>query len=153
MRYPQLIIHEPDGTVARGLRELVEKERWVLRQPKRIDSGIRLLAGGQPCVLVLRAGRDMTREMTLLERSRRLAPETPVVVITEPENVALNGLAWHLGASCVLGPKQTRDTLPGVITGLMKRASGHGTRLEPEDVPGAPSASPRGIPPEDDADD
>jgi hypothetical protein len=142
MRYPQLVIHEPDGALARALREFAEQKRWVVRQPKRVDSCIRLLASGQPCVLVLRAGRDMTREMTLLERSCWLCPETPVVVVSEPENIPLNGLAWHLGASCIVAPKQTRELLPGVVAGLMERACasprGAGSPAampEPEELP------------------
>jgi hypothetical protein len=32
----------------------------------------------------------------------------------------LAGLAWDLGARCVLFPPQTRDQLPGVVAGLME---------------------------------
>jgi hypothetical protein len=142
MRYPQLVIHEPDGALARALREFAEQKRWVVRQPKRVDSCIRLLASGQPCVLVLRAGRDMMREMTLLERSCWLCPETPVVVVSEPENIPLNGLAWHLGVSCIVAPKQTPELLPAVVAGLMERSCANPrsaraplATLEREDLP------------------
>ena len=38
MRYPQLIVHDSDGWVARQLAELAGESRWLLREPKTRDA-------------------------------------------------------------------------------------------------------------------
>jgi hypothetical protein len=124
MRYPQLVIHEEDGALARALRPLAEARtpRWVLRQPRRLDSCLRLLGRGHPSVLVLKAGHDVVREMTLVERVGADIPEAGVVVIAAAASPALAGVAWHLGAGYVFTAEPTPETLVEVVQGLMERS-------------------------------
>ena len=127
MRFPQVLIYEGDGRLAALLRETLalgqggDKRRWALRSPRLASSCLRLLRGAGPSVLVLKLGRDPKRhEMPLLEQVTWLYPDTATVVVSELDNPALAGLAWDLGARCVLFPPQTRDQLPGVVAGLME---------------------------------
>src|SRR6516225_5729686 len=98
MRYPQILVYESDGRLAELLRREQSLENCSLREPRRMESCLRLLAGGCPSVLVLKAGRDLIREMTLLERVCSLYPAVTQVVIEEIGTAALVGLGWQLGA-------------------------------------------------------
>jgi DNA-binding response OmpR family regulator len=124
MRYPQVLVYENDGRLAELLRRESESRRWSLREPRRQESCLRLLARGGPSVLVLKVGADLTREFTLLERVAWLYPEAAVVVVSDTENPALAGLAWDLGASFVLFPPFLRHQLPEIVTGLVEPHSG-----------------------------
>jgi hypothetical protein len=72
-------------------------------------------------VLVLKLGRDLEKELSVLEQATRLYPETPAVVVGDAVNAVLEGLAWDLGASYVLFPPQPREQLPEIVAGLMGR--------------------------------
>jgi hypothetical protein len=119
VRYPQLLIHEGDGRLAALLREPARDAKWALREPRRLAECLELLARGGPAVLVLKLGRDLERELTLLERVARLCPEAAAVVVCDTEQAALAGLAWDLGARCVLPPAEARDDLAAVVAGLL----------------------------------
>jgi hypothetical protein len=131
MRQAQLLVYEGDGALAALLRPAAERRRWSLREPRQAERCLRLLASGGPGVLVIRAGRDLEREMTLLERVRWLHPETACVVVGDADHGRLAGLAWDLGAAYVHLPPQPRDSLPEIIAGLM---------------PGGEKAPPGGLP-------
>jgi hypothetical protein len=122
MRYPQLLVYEGDGRLAAQLRPVAEERRWSLREPRQPGACLRLLRRGGPSVLVLRAGRDLERELTLLERVCWLFPETAVVLVGDLDHQRIAGLAWDLGAACVLVPPLPRELLPQVVTGLMNAA-------------------------------
>ena len=104
MRHPMLLIVEGDGRLAGQLRPVAEQHRWTLHEPRRPDSCLRLLRRGGPAVLVLKAGRDLERELGLLERAARLFPEVGTVLVGDVDHPALAGLAWDLGVDCVLFP-------------------------------------------------
>jgi hypothetical protein len=122
MRYPQVLVYETDGVVARRLEALAKARKWPLREPRRPEACWRLLRGGLPSVLVLKLGRDLVAELELLERTQWLFPDTGVVVVGAREDPALAGLAWDLGADYVLFPPQPPDLLPDVVAGLMQGA-------------------------------
>lgn len=124
MQYPQVLIYENDGRLAALLQPYAEARQWSLRQPRRLDACIRLLRRARPGVLVLKIGRDLARELTLLERVRWLCPDAAAVVVADMHNAALAGIAWHLSADYVLMPPQPREQLPSVLAGLM-RLDGH----------------------------
>ena len=124
MRYPQVLVYENDGRLAELLRRESEARRWSLREPRRQESCLRLLARGGPSVLVLKVGTDLTREFTLLERVSWLHPEAATVVAGDTENPALAGLAWDLGASFVLFPPFLRRELPEMVTRFLEPLSG-----------------------------
>jgi DNA-binding NarL/FixJ family response regulator len=119
MRHPQLLVYETDGRLAERLRDLAGKQRWALREVRQSEACLRLLRAGGPAVLVLKVGRDLVRELTLLERVAWLAPDTARIVVGDVDDPALAGLAWDLGASYVLFPPEDRGLLPDLVVGLM----------------------------------
>jgi hypothetical protein len=119
MRHPQVVVYEADGRLAALLRPLAQERRWALREPRRAETVLEHLSGGGPAVLVLRVGRDLEREMILLERAAWLYPAARAVVVAEVEQARLVGLAWDLGASFVLAPPQPRERLAELVAGLM----------------------------------
>ena len=130
MRHPQVLVYERDGLLANLLRRTGKTGQarkptdWALREPRRLETCLRLLSRGGPSLLVLEVGHDLERELTLLERVSWLHPETATVVVGDAEDAALAGLAWDLGASYVLFPPLLRDQLLDVIDALMARLAG-----------------------------
>jgi hypothetical protein len=122
MRYPQLVIFEGDGRLAALLRPAAEAGAWALREPRQAGACLRLLGRGDPAVLMLRIGRDLERELTLLERATRLHPEAACVVVAEGDHARLAGLAWDLGAAFVVTPPVPRDVLPDLVGALLRPA-------------------------------
>src|SRR5262245_58880199 len=119
MRYPQVVVYESDGRLAGLLRPLAEQQRWALREPWEAGACRRLLAAGLPTVLVIRVGRDLERELALLEESSWHTPDVPAVLVGEPDHARVAGLAWDLGAACVLLWPSAREVLAEVVAGLM----------------------------------
>jgi hypothetical protein len=124
MRYPQVLVYERDGRLAVLLRAAVEQRglRWPVREPRDLAGCLRLLQRGGPAVVVVRAGQDPERELTLLERVAWLCPAAATVFVGDAEHAALAGVAWDLGARFVLLPPQSRELLPDVVIGLMGEA-------------------------------
>lgn len=111
--------------MARALAPLAEarQPRWVLRQPRRLDACARLAMRGLPSVLVVKVGRDVSREMAVLDRVRAASPEVPIVVVAAAASPALTGLAWHLGAAYVFTTEPPAETLAAVVERLLQRTS------------------------------
>ena len=131
MRYPQVLVYEADGKLAAFLREAMREQRWSLREPRSLEGCLRLLRRAGPNVMILKLGKDLVREMTLLERVHRLFPETGIFAVGDAANTAIESLAWELGAQFVLFPPLPRQELIHAITGFLKPA----TRPVPEIVP------------------
>src|SRR6516225_2835539 len=93
VRYPQLIIHEGDGRLTALLRPLAEERKWSMRESPDTAECLDRLRRGGPAVVVLKVGRDLERELTLLEEVRRRRPEASVVVVGEAVHAPLIGLA------------------------------------------------------------
>jgi hypothetical protein len=70
-------------------------------------------------VLLIKVGRHLEREFTLLQRARQVAPATAVVVVVETDQPWLAGLGWDLGATLVLTPPRARELLVEVVSALM----------------------------------
>lgn len=146
MRYPQVVVYEPDGRLTKLLRDAIEtrKWKWALREPRRLEACLRLLQRGGPSVLVLKVQRPQVRQMEMLEeltqaykqlaaQRRHLAqqmnlveqvhwlfPETAIVIVGDTEDVALADLAWDLGAQFVLFPPLAREHFVEIVAGLME---------------------------------
>jgi hypothetical protein len=120
MRYPQLLIFESDGRLAKLLEGTAGIQRWALRQPRRLESCLRLLRGSGPAILVVKLERDLEECLTLIEQASRMFPETATVVVSDSEEAVLTDLSWDLGAAYVLCPPQPRDRLLDVVAGLME---------------------------------
>jgi hypothetical protein len=119
MHLPQIIVYEQDGRLKLQLEALAGQRRWALREARRPETCLRLLARGGPAVLVLKAGRDLERELALLERATWLYPDAAAVLVADGDRAELAGLAWDLGAAYVLLPPQPRERLPEIVAGLM----------------------------------
>ena len=121
MRYPQVLVYERDGQLAALLKAGLEerKLKWVLREPRDPAGCLRLLARGGPAVVVVKLGRDLERELTLLDRVAALHPDLRSVVVGDADHVGLAGTAWDLGAAYVLLPPLSRTMLPEIVVGLM----------------------------------
>jgi DNA-binding NarL/FixJ family response regulator len=126
MRHPHVLVWESDGRLAALLRPLAEERRWVLREPRQAAAVLRLLRAAGPGVVVIKAGRDLEREMSLLERVAWHFPDVATVLVADSDHARLAGLAWDLGASYVLVPTQPRERLPEIVAGLL--AGGEGAR-------------------------
>jgi len=118
MRHPQILTYDTDGRLASWLRPVAEAHRWSLREPRRVESFLRLLARRGPAIVVIRAGRDLEREFSLLERIAWLHPEAAVVIVVEAAE--LRGPAWDLGASFVVSAQLARERLPEVVEALLE---------------------------------
>ena len=104
MRQAQIVTYGIDGVVADRLRELAEVRRIWLRETNHVPACRSLVQSAAPPVLVLVLGRDIERELALLEEIHATMPATAIIAIGEADNPALAGLAWDLGATFVLFP-------------------------------------------------
>lgn len=125
MRHPSVLIYEGDARLENQLRPTVEQQGWTLTCTPSAERCFRWAQGLSfaqegTAVLVLRLGRDLERELLLLDRVRVLAPEVAVVVVGDQEHPGLMALAWDLGASCVLLPPLSRDLLTEVVLALLQ---------------------------------
>lgn len=118
MRAPRIVVFEPDGRLLGQVRALADARRWLLRDAATPDAVLKLLAGG-PTVLLVRVGRDLERELTLVERVAWLHPEVATVVVGDSDLVAVAGLAWDLGARAVLIPAPEREVLRETVSRLL----------------------------------
>src|SRR5215468_2190819 len=101
MRLRQVLVYETDGRIAELLRREGREHSWAIREPRRLESCLRLLGKGGQSVLVCRVGRDMARELKWLEAATWLFPETRVIVVGDTMAPTLGELMWDLGASLV----------------------------------------------------
>jgi hypothetical protein len=123
MHFPQLLVYETDGRLARLLEGTAGTHRWVLRQPRRWESCLCLLRRGGPAVVVIRMESDLERAFGLLEVVAWHFPQATAVVIGDTPDAVLADLAWDLGAGFVLFPPQSREELVDVVAGLMDAVS------------------------------
>jgi DNA-binding response OmpR family regulator len=127
VRHPLLLVYEGDRRLAVFLGKAAEEHGWVLREPRQPEACLRLLRQGGPAVLVIRLGRDLERELNLLERTGWLFPDVATIVVGEAAHESVVGLAWDLGASYVLLPPTPRELLPEIVIGLMNQPLVPGT--------------------------
>jgi DNA-binding NarL/FixJ family response regulator len=127
MRYPQVLIYESDRQLAHVFRReddarTREKrpQEWTLREPRSLNSCLRLLGQGGPSVLILKVGQDLVREFTLLERVTWLLPDTATVVVGDTDDPVMAGLAWDLGARFVLFSDAPRQQLVDIARCLLQ---------------------------------
>lgn len=120
MRYPVLLIYESDGMLARILRPLAEKERWLLREPRQIEACLRLVQRASKATIVVKVEPDVEQSLALVRGVFEHDSALPIIAVMDRANPELAGIAWHLGASFVLSPPLAREQLPGLVESLMK---------------------------------
>ena len=122
MRQIQVITHGVDGVLAERLRELAQMKRFRLRETSQLSACVNLLQSSPPSVLILVLGRDLERELTLLENVHASLPGTATIVIGETNNPVLAVLAWELGATFVLFPPTPVEWLSDLLASMLAEA-------------------------------
>lgn len=130
MHQAQVLIYEADGKLAEHLAELAARSGCRLREVRKPEACLSCLRRYGPGVLVLRLGRDLERELTLLERVTWLFPDTPAIVVGETATPALAGLAWDLGAHFVLLAPQPLELLTELVEGALPGKTAHAERQD-----------------------
>ncbi|HMF11426.1 MAG TPA: hypothetical protein VKE94_03950, partial [Gemmataceae bacterium] len=122
-----------DGRLARMLEGTAGTHRWVMREPRTVESCLQLLRRGGSAIVVVKLENDLESAFALVEQTSRLLPEATVVVVTDREDAVLSDLAWDLGAGYVLAPPRQRDSLLEVVANLMGTvmSSDDGSRTAP----------------------
>ncbi|MSQ96161.1 MAG: hypothetical protein EXR98_16635 [Gemmataceae bacterium] len=118
MHQAQVITYGIDGALAEHLRELAQAQRFWLRETSQFAPCQSLLFSS-PGVFVMVLGRDLERELALLEQLHACLPKTPVFAIGEADHPALAGLAWELGVTFALFPPTPVEVLTELIVKLL----------------------------------
>jgi DNA-binding NarL/FixJ family response regulator len=119
MRHAQIITFGLETRQVDKLRLWTESRGLWLRPTRHVEACLNLLRKGGPDVLVIRLGRDLERELLLLERTSTLFPDTTSMVIGSSDHPPLARLAWDLGASCVLLPLTSLAQLEEALVGWL----------------------------------
>jgi DNA-binding NtrC family response regulator len=128
MHQAQVLVYEADGKLAAQLADASARLGFRLREVRKTDACLSCLRRYGPGVLVLRLGRDLERELTLLERVTWFFPDTPAIVVGESANPALLGLAWDLGAHFVLCAPEPLELLPELVQSALAGKSSDAER-------------------------
>jgi hypothetical protein len=146
MKLPQAIVLEPDGWLARQLRELAGENRWLIQPARSVDTALSLARGRGPAVLLVQVelAEDKPEAIGLVADVHRLAPDVPVVAVSDVKLSDADRAAWtavlfDLGARYVLFPPLTRPVLEDVVSGLMTAA----IRRVIGDAPPQPAKKPK----------
>src|SRR6202045_4917806 len=119
MHRAQVLAFGLEGRLAEDLRELARERALWLREVRHVKTCLNLLLRGGAAVLVLRLGRNLDREMALLEQVTHLFPTTRTIVVGPVDNQPLAALAWDLGAAYVLFPPQPVERIRDVVLGFL----------------------------------
>jgi hypothetical protein len=142
MRHPRVIVLEADGWLAKQLRELAAESRWLVRPVRSIDAALSLARERRPAVLLVQfePAEDKPAALELIADAHRLAPDVPVVAVSDSKMPEAEQAAWSaalldLGARYALFPPLTRPVLEDVVSGLMaatiRRVMGEESALPP----------------------
>ncbi len=123
MQHAQVLAHGVDSVLAERLRELAQAKRFRLRETSQLSACANLLQLSPPSVFVLILGRDLERELALLELAHTSLPATATIVIGEADNPVLAGLAWEMGATFVLFPPTPQEWLGDLLTSMLAEAA------------------------------
>jgi hypothetical protein len=115
MQQAQIVTFGLEGSLAESLRELALARRIWLRETSQYAACQSLVSSTAPRVFVLVLGKDLERDMAMLDLVDAALPETAVIVVGEADHPALAGLAWDLGATYVLFPPTPMEVISEVI--------------------------------------
>ena len=123
MQQTQVLTYGIEGVLAQRLRELAEARRFWLRETSQYAACRNLVQTSPPTVFALMLGRDLERELALLDEVHTCLRGTAIVAISETDNPVLAGLAWDLGATFVLFPPTPAEVIGEVIERILAAAS------------------------------
>ena len=119
MRHAQLITYGLDDAAAERLQALMRSRGIGLRSTRNAAACLNLMRQGAVGVLLLRIGRNLEAEFTLLAQVAQQFPRIAPVVWGGADHPRLAGLAWDLGARAVLLAPQDHEHLDDVILRLL----------------------------------
>jgi hypothetical protein len=119
MRQAQLITYGLDDKAAARLQTLVNNRGVTLRVTRQRPACVNLLRQGAVGVLLLRVGKDLEAEFTLLADATELFPDVAVIVAGDIEHARLAGLAWDLGARGVFLPANDPSRVDDAILRML----------------------------------
>lgn len=128
MRHPQVVVYESDGTLAAQVRRLAGEHAWLVRESRRPEACLALLAESRPAVLLLRLEDEIPDGLALLGQVAGRAPDCPVVLVSDvkmdgaDQRAQLSALAFDLGARYVLFPPHQQPVIEDLVSGLMAAA-------------------------------
>jgi len=125
MKHPQVVVYESDGSLAAQVRRVAEDNSWLVRESRRPDACLQLLAEVRPSVLLLKIERELHDGLALLGQVAERAPDCPVVLVSDvkmegaEQRAQLSALAMDLGARYVLFPPHQTPVIEDLVSGLM----------------------------------
>ena|ERR1019366_5068426 len=122
MQQTQILAHGIEGALAQRLQELAQAQRCRLRETNQFAACRNLLQSSPPSVFVLRLGRDIERELALLEQVHACLPGTAIIVLGEADNPVLAGLVWELGATFALFPPMPVEVITDLIVSILTKS-------------------------------
>ena len=122
MQKTQLLTYGIEGVLAERLEELAQARRIWLRATSQFAACQNLVQSSPPRIFVLRLGRDLERELALLEQVHACLPRTATIVIGEADNPVLAGLAWEMGATFAIFPPMPVEVITELIVRILDEA-------------------------------
>jgi hypothetical protein len=111
MRSVELIACQLDEPLAEAVGRWTTLHGIWLRRVATPDAVLDLLRGGSRGLVILRLGRDLTRELETLRAAVDGFPGTNVLVVGEIEHPELEGLVYDLGAGAAIFGRDEADRL------------------------------------------
>jgi hypothetical protein len=115
MQQNQVIAHGIHGIIAERLRELAQTQRIWLRETSQIAACRNLLQSSAPTVFVLALGRDLAKELELLEEAHACIPGAATIVVGDSDNPSLAGLVFELGTTFCVFPPQPPELVADLV--------------------------------------
>src|SRR5580700_1294904 len=96
MKLPQVIILELDGWLAKQLRELSGESRWLIQPTRSVDTAMSLVRDRRPALLIVQVepGEDKPEPLKLIADVHRLAPDVPVMAVSDVKLPDAERAAW-----------------------------------------------------------
>lgn len=118
MKHATLLSVGIEGRLADLLAEWTSARGFGHQALRRPAACLQQALQNPAAVVVLKLGRDLEQELSLLDQLRRHGPETACLVVGDVNNPDLAALCWDLGARYVLFAPEPFEKLPGLLAGF-----------------------------------
>ena len=119
MRQAQLITYGVDDAAIERLQTPLRDRGVVVRSTRKTDACLSLMRQDAVGVLLVRVGKNLESEFTLLAQVAQQFPRMAPVVWGDADHPRLAGLAWDLGACAVFLSAEDPERLHDVILRLL----------------------------------